>query len=152
MRNYFLIILFVQIPTYACFKCNTNKSSHKKAAKIQQDLERIAQINNPHDIVISFDECKKEMKTKTISRLIHYSQKENASWSLKVIEDPCSCISIPEPDEIYENQGLTAKKNTNNILYTWNIQIKSVGIARIQATFNSPHKVETQDFIFTVTD
>lgn len=150
--KYLIFTVLMPFSLPACFKSCFPDSKQKKEHHLQKEATRIAQINNQHDLTMSFEKSQLNTRTKTIVRIVPYSQKDSARWAIKVIEDPCSCILIPEPDEILENQNLSAQTETNNILYTWNIQIKSVGIAKLQAIFTSPEKTEIQEFTITVTD
>lgn len=151
MKYLIIVALIFPQSSYPFWRdCCKPKASHKSEAQMQQELERITQKNMPKDEVLSLCHC--QTHRKTIARLVHYSQKDSANWTLKVLEDPNSCIFIPEPDELLEDLSLPAKVATNNILYLWDVRINKLGTAKLQATFTSPEKSEIQQFTLTITE
>lgn len=151
-----LIIIVVLITTHAqaCFKTCFKESKEKNEKGLVNEVQEIAQKNEPKNETLSLAHYKDGQHTKTIARTIHYSQANVAQWTLKIVDAPNSCISIVQDETavLYENQNLFAKKETNNDLYLWNLRIHNLGTAKLQAMYTSPGKVETQEFTITIVD
>lgn len=117
-----------------------------------REMQQIAQHNTPKNETFRLDQYNNGQDTKTIARRIHYSQKQHAHWTLKIVEDPRSCISLSQDETavLDANMNVSAKKEASNALYLWNLRIQSVGTAKLQATYTSPEKTETQEFTITI--